>query len=291
MKNSDPHKKRGGWKQTDYQKEISRKLMFKLRQEQPEKFVRRKPKVAAETSAAPVQSPPASAPPVQTPPSKPVQSPPQTMPGATPVPTTPEIKPDTTLFGAEEVQPPKIDGGNTPPPVGAPPGTPGSGSPGEPQGAPPESVKKYAVIVWGMIVKICTTIFGDGFKPIILKSETGEVLYDENAEGVKVWWNWLVSIGVRAFSPLVELWIFMIAYFTIRFPLIVARFRKKKGSAGQPAPTGTEPQAGPETQRRPAPDKPQATETPPSTTPKPPPPKEPPQATEQELADAGEQFR
>jgi hypothetical protein len=91
-------------------------------------------------------------------------------------------------------------------------------------------------MIWGMIVKVCTSIFGDGFKPITIKSETGEIIYDENSEGIKVWWNWLVSIGIKVFSPVVELWMFMLAYFAIRFPLIVARFKRKKPATTPPEP-------------------------------------------------------
>jgi hypothetical protein len=285
MNNSVPRKKhKGGWKQSNYQKTVSRKVMLRLRREQPEKFVHRKPKPIADP-AAPVKTQPE--PEIKTTPAAPPsQTPPQPSPTTNPVPALPEIKPDTTLFGDEEVQPPKIDGGATPPPVEALPGTPGSGSPGE-LAAPPESVKKYAVLVWGMIVKVCCAIFGEGFKPIILKSETGEVLYDESAEGVKVWWNWLVSVGIKTFSPLVELWIFMIAYFTIRFQLIVARFRKKK----QSAPTGSPPPGETEKPAPPAPDKTQPTGTAPPMTPEPAPKREAPQATQEELSEGEENFR
>lgn len=253
--------------------------MLRLRREQPEKFVsRKKVKPPEEKPAAPVPAT-ASPPPVAPAPVPATVSPLPTMP------SMPEIKTDNELFGNEEVQPPKIEGANPPPPIQAPPATETPAPP------PPESVKKYAVVVWGMIVKICCTIFGDGFKPITLKSETGEVLYDENAEGVKVWWNWLVSIGVKTFSPIVELWVFMISYFTIRFPLIVARFRKKKPAGEQPAPTATVPPAG---QERPAPppsNRPPLTKTPPPESPEQTPPTQPPPATEAERAEAGEDFR
>ena len=151
------------------------------------------------------------------------------------------VNSDTTLFGTETVPPPKLETGSQPaPPPQPPPGTPGTGAPAPavtaPAGEAQPDVKKYAVMIWGMIVKVCTSIFGDGFKPITIKSETGEIIYDENSEGIKVWWNWLVSIGIKVFSPVVELWMFMLAYFAIRFPLIVARFKRKKPATTPPEP-------------------------------------------------------
>ena len=120
---------------------------------------------------------------------------------------------------------------------------------------------------------------------MVLKSETGEVLYDENAEGIKVWWNWLVSIGVKAFSPVVELWMFMLAYFAIRFPLIVARFRKKKPATTPPAPPteATTPPAQAENRESPPPQ-------PREPAPQPTPTAAAPAATEAERAQAVESL-
>jgi hypothetical protein len=266
-------KKKGSWggkHQSEKQKRISSETLKRLRREQPEKFVHHKKK-----TVQPV-TPPAEVKPevkIETPPAPiPVPIPPPPPPAPIEIPPVSQSQPDTVLFGPEQVPPPKIEAGLPPtPPPAPPPNTPGTGLPTvEPTPTPPQEVKKYAVLVWGMIVKTCCAIFGDGFKPILMKSDTGEILYDENAEGVKVWWNWLVSIGVRAFSPVVELWMFMVSYFALRFPLIIARFRKKKPSASPPAPAaapGTAPEQPPKTAAgtEPAPESKETKQPPPAT--------------------------
>ena len=278
------HKNKTGRHQTAHQKAVSRETLLRLRKEHPEKFIRKKkvqlppgePTLEAKP-AAPITAPaPAPEPQIK----KEQQPAPLSITSPSP---SPKIQSDEVLFGHEEVQPPKIESGIPSPPPTPPPGSPGTGSPATPIAPPPPEARKYAVLVWGMVVKICCGIFGEGFKPLLIKSETGEVLYDENAEGVKVWWNWLVSIGVRAFSPVVELWMFMLAYFAIRFPLIVARFRKKK-----PAPTTSAPQDETEKpDRQPSgKDKQEAQPSPESKEPPASPPA--PQATQEERASAVE---
>jgi hypothetical protein len=239
--------KKKKFKQSQHQKDVARATMARLRKEQPEKFRgnRRKPKPA--DPAPEIKPVPTEAQALRQPAAQPT-NPPAVSPATLPEPARvghENVQPmpvnsDTTLFGTETVPPPKIETGQPAPPPQPPPGTPGTGTAAPavtaPAGEAQPDVKKYAVMIWGMIVKICTSIFGEGFKPITIKSETGEVIYDENAEGIKVWWNWLVSIGVKVFPPVVELWMFMLAYFAIRFPLIVARFRKKKTATTPPAP-------------------------------------------------------
>ena len=60
-------------------------------------------------------------------------------------------------------------------------------------------------MIWSMIVQLCCSIFGDGFKPVVIKDAAGKVIYDEDTEGIKVWVNYLASIGIKVFSPVVEL--------------------------------------------------------------------------------------
>ena len=95
-------------------------------------------------------------------------------------------------------------------------------------------------MIWSMIVQLCCSIFGDGFKPVVIKDAAGAVIYDEGAEGIKVWVNYLASIGIKIFSPVVELWIFMASYVGLRAGLIVQKFKRKKAGAqstGQKAPS------------------------------------------------------
>ncbi len=247
---------------SEKQRAASRERMIRMRREHPEKFVaqntghKRKPKMNTPEISAPAPAP------VENPPPKPVANIPAPAPGpvithapvaSAPAPVPPEIqvaaspvKPDTEIFGSETVTPPKIDANIPPPPTKPPDGTPGSSpaAPGapvgsaQPPGTPdPADSRKYAVFIWNAIVQVCYAVFGEGFKPMPpIKGPSGEVIYDEAAEGVKVWWNFLVHVGIKAFSPVVELYIFMGTYFAMRFPLILAKFKKKKPATGTPPP-------------------------------------------------------
>lgn len=126
-----------------------------------------------------------------------------------------------------------------PPPADqAGPETAGSATaaPPPPQDAGPKADgAKYGAMIWAMIVQLCCSIFGDGFKPVVIKDAAGAVIYDEGAEGIKVWVNYLASIGIKIFSPVVELWIFMASYVGLRAGLIIQKFKRKKAGA---QPTG-----------------------------------------------------
>ena len=176
---------------------------------------------------APTMTPPVSSTPPSRPPAPaPIPPPPKAEP-VLPGPATP----DTAIFGASTPPPPKVDapppGAPPVPPPQPPPGTPGS----EPAPAPEADGGKYGAMIWAMIVKLACAFFGPGFEPIVIKDSAGKVIYDEAAEGTKVWINYLASIGVKVFSPVVELWIFMGSYFGLRVGLIVQKFRRKKGAA------------------------------------------------------------
>jgi hypothetical protein len=278
---------------SEKQRAASRERMIRMRREHPEKFVaqntghHRKPKVNTAEISTPAPAP------VENPPPKPVANIPTPAPAPVithapvapaPAPVLPEIpvaaspvKPDTEIFGSETVTPPKIDANIPPPPTNPPGGSPGSPSaaPGAPLNPPPPPAaapadsRKYAVFIWQVIVKICCAVFGEGFQPVTIKSPDGEVLYDESAEGVKVWWNFLVHVGVKAFSPVVELYIFMGTYFAMRFPLIVAKFKKKKPATAPIPPR--EPSEKPQGETK--------TEAPKSPQPESPPPPAPRQTT------------
>ena len=135
--------------------------------------------------------------------------------------------PDTEIFGSETPPPPKLAEGSPTPP---PPPPPGSDPAPPPQASAQDenSVAKYAMMIWGMIVTMCCAVFGDGFQPQVMKSATGEVLYDEAKEAIRVWTNYLITLGVTAFSPIVELWIFLSMYFGLRIGIVINRFRRKK---------------------------------------------------------------
>lgn len=141
-------------------------------------------------------------------------------------------------------------------------------------------------MIWAMIVRLCVGIFGPGFEPMCIKDAAGKVIYDEGAEGTKVWVNYLASIGVKVFSPVVELWIFMASYIGLRTGLIIARFRKKKTGAPLSPPTGTEAPGSPtEKSTSPGDKSPQQTQpaAPPANMP--PPPSAAPAVGEVDLGD------
>lgn len=195
-------------------------------------------------AAAPAQAPkvlPTEAPPVGASETKPATAAPvAAAPAPASAPPEPRIIDERELFSppppASEIPP--LD--SSAPPAGqAPP----------PQDAGPKADgAKYGAMIWSMIVQLCCSIFGDGFKPIIVKDAAGAVIYDEGAEGIKVWVNYLASIGIKVFSPVVELWIFMGSYLGLRAGLIIQKFknRKKRGeqtsAPKSPSPESSKPE-------------------------------------------------
>jgi hypothetical protein len=168
---------------------------------------------------------------------KPVPAAPVIIPAA-PVSPLPQIVDEREIFSPAPPPPPP----GTEQPLPGPEPTPAGAS--QPAPAPDASGAKYGAMIWTMICKLCVGIFGPGFEPIMVKGPDGTVVYDENAEGIKVWVNYLASIGVKVFSPVVELWIFMGSYLGLRAGLIIQKFRnRKKGGAaagGQKEPPPTE---------------------------------------------------
>ena len=182
--------------------------------------------VSETTAAAPAAAPATAAPSAPTPAA--VSAPAPTPAGS---PPAPQVVSEADIFSP----PPPAD--QTPPENAGP----GPGSPPPPQDAGPKADgAKYGAMIWSMIVQLCCSIFGDGFKPVVIKDAAGAVIYDEGAEGIKVWVNYLASIGIKIFSPVVELWIFMASYVGLRAGLIVQKFKRKKAGAqstGQKAPS------------------------------------------------------
>jgi hypothetical protein len=153
----------------------------------------------------------------------------------TPGPATP----DSAIFGASTPPPPKVDAtspGSPPPPPPEPPqGTPGVSAP--PLAPPPPDNLGLATIVWTMLVNLFVAIFGPAWLP---------TSKDETEMCVSAWRGYFESIGIKPFSPLVNLWLAMFAYAAPRFGSIVAKFRKKK-----PTPPGAAPApAGPELEKK-----------------------------------------
>ena len=176
---------------------------------------------------------------------------------------TPSVSPPApqTVSEADIFSPPPM-ADQAGPETAAPPPPP-------PQDAGPKADgAKYGAMIWSMIVQLCCSIFGDGFKPVVIKDAAGAVIYDEGAEGVKVWVNYLASIGIKIFSPVVELWIFMASYVGLRAGLIVQKFKRKKSGAPASADKGQSPPEakapGAEAPKEtPPPPPPPATSTPP----------------------------
>ena len=195
--------------------------------------------------AANAETKPAAAAPVAVPPvPSPSQAPPDVPAATLNLGSSPAL-PDTQIFGASTPPPPKVDATSPDapplPPPEPPAGTPGAPSPTSAPGPVTEADGgKYGAMIWAMIVRLCVGIFGPGFEPMCIKDAAGKVIYDEGAEGTKVWVNYLASIGVKVFSPVVELWIFMGSYVGMRTGLVIARFRRKKTAAQPSPPTGTE---------------------------------------------------
>jgi len=180
--------------------------------------------VSETTAAAPAAAPATAAPSAPTPAA--VSAPTATTTGSPPAPQT--------VWEADIFSPP-LPADQAGPETAAPP---------PPQDAGPKADgAKYGAMIWSMIVQLCCSIFGDGFKPVVIKDAAGAVIYDEGAEGVKVWVNYLASIGIKIFSPVVELWIFMASYVGLRAGLIVQKFKRKKAGAQSTAPKEAPPQS------------------------------------------------
>jgi len=180
--------------------------------------------VSETTAAAPAAAPATAAPSAPTPAA--VSAPTATTTGSPPAPQT--------VWEADIFSPP-LPADQAGPETAAPP---------PPQDAGPKADgAKYGAMIWSMIVQLCCSIFGDGFKPVVIKDAAGAVIYDEGAEGIKVWVNYLASIGIKIFSPVVELWIFMASYVGLRAGLIVQKFKRKKAGAQSTAPKEAPPQS------------------------------------------------
>ena len=243
--------------------ETTSEHMRRLRKEFPKKFgmqkghkVIKKKFTAADVAAAEkkarsevlaeveaqkkIEPPPPMTPPVSS-------APPSPSPAPAPIPPAPKAEPvlpgPATVDERELFSPAPPPDPNAPPPENVPPPTPAA----TPSAGASQDGSKYGAMIWAMIVKLCVAIFGNGFEPIVIKDSAGNVVYDESAEGVKVWVNYLASIGVKVFSPVVELWIFMASYLGLRAGLIVQKFRRKKTGAQPNAPKGT-PESAPKSE-------------------------------------------
>lgn len=185
---------------------------------------------------------------------------------APPQPATPNLNPplapavpDTKIFGSETPPPPKLDPHAEPVPPPPPPGnTPGAPGPA-PAPEPAQDNLGLATIVWTMLVNLFVGIFGPTWLP---------TSKEESDMCVGAWKAYFESIGIKPFSPLVNLWLAMFAYVAPRFGSIVAKFRKKKTTLEE-SPRGSPPDTSAKKEPSPAPAAP-APEKKPAVPPAPP---------------------
>jgi len=228
---------------------------------------------AVEKAVAKLQTPPAPAPVTAPAPAIPAPQIPAPAPAVAPPPATAPLDipmsnptpspavPDTKIFGSETPPPPKVDPNADPVAPPLPPGVTPSGPGPAPAAEPPPDNLGLATIVWTMLVNLFVGIFGPTWRPTSA---------EENEMCVSAWRAYFESIGIKPFSPLVNLWMAMIAYSAPRFGSIVAKFRKKK------KPLAESPRGGPPEStegKEPSPEPPPAPE--PKSTPPPPGPPAP----------------
>jgi hypothetical protein len=298
-KNPDKPGAKTGWHQSDKQKAKAREVMIRLRRERPDRFTsdarRRKPKPPAPMPAAPPIPEPTPQP---TPPPAPALPPSWSWPceaveGPQPpaAPNFMTVQPDTELFGTENVPPPKAD--QTPPPGSQPtPGAPTTGSQPGPTGLHttvlPADTRALAVLVWTMILNLLAVLFGPAMYPRKKGDGPNEVPYDENEMVIGAWMDYFVSIGLKPLSPVMNLWLAILAYMLPRAQFVVITVKKWFS----PKARGQQTERTPSPAETPPPETPPSKEESPSSPPEPSPP-EPEQgklATREEAAAAAADF-
>ena len=247
-----------GFKQSEKQKAKAREVMLRLRRERPDRFTsdarRRKPK------------PPAPIPTGNSTPEPTPQPIPATAPVSAPAakPDFMTVQPDTELFGTENVPPPRADQPPPPPgslpPGGQPGGTPPPGAQQGPTGQHttvlPADTRALATMVWTMLLNLLAVIFGPAMYPRKKGDGPNEVPYDENEMVIGAWMDYFASIGLKPLSPVMNLWLAILAYMLPRAQFVVLTVKRWFN------PRAREPQNA----RTPSPDETPAPKTPPEKT-------------------------
>ena len=172
------------------------------------------------------------------------------------------VQPDTELFGTENVPPPKMDQLPPPPgslpPGGQPGGTPPPGPDQQPSGMHttvlPKDTRALAVMVWTMILNLLAVIFGPAMYPRKVGNGPGEVPYDENEMVIGAWMDYFASIGLKPFSPAVNLLLSILAYMLPRAQFVILTVKKwfsprasgQRTERKQPSDEPTQPEGQPE---------------------------------------------
>ena len=217
--------------------------MKRLRQEFPLKFRGRppgsknkKPKITQADVDAAVDKAVTAALKNSTPPPAPAQAPATPAPApAVPVATAPldipMSNPQPQIVSEAEIFSPVPPPDPNAPPPPPQPEIPPAGPP--PAAEPSQDNLGLATIVWTMLVNLFVGIFGPTWLP---------TSKEESEMCVSAWKAYFESIGIKPFSPLVNLWLAMFAYVAPRFGSIVAKFRKKKTTLEE-SPRGAPPES------------------------------------------------
>lgn len=144
------------------------------------------------------------------------------------------VQPDTELFGTENVPPPRADQLPPPsgslPPGGQPGGTPPPGAEQGPTGLHttvlPADTRALATMVWTMILNLLAVLFGPAMYPRKKGDGPNEVPYDENEMVIGAWMDYFASIGLKPLSPVMNLWLAILAYMLPRAQFVVITVKK-----------------------------------------------------------------
>lgn len=114
-------------------------------------------------------------------------------------------------------------------------------------------------MVWTMLLQLLAILFGPAMYPRKKGEGPGEVPYDENEMVIGAWMDYFASIGLKPLSPVMNLWLAILAYMLPRAQFVVITVKKWFS----PKARGTQTARTPSSNETPAP------ETPPEKTPSP----------------------
>ena len=117
----------------------------------------------------------------------------------------------------------------------------------------PKDTRALAVMVWTMILNLLAVIFGPAMYPRKVGNGPNEVPYDENEMVIGAWMDYFASIGLKPFSPAVNLLLSILAYMLPRAQFVILTVKKwfnprapgqhteRKPQSDEPTPPGEPP--------------------------------------------------
>ena len=125
----------------------------------------------------------------------------------------------------------------------------------------PKDTRALAVMVWTMILNLLAVIFGPAMYPRKVGNGPNEVPYDENEMVIGAWMDYFASIGLKPLSPVMNLWLSILAYMLPRAQFVVitvkgwfnAKAREPRTARTPTSDEAPAPEKTPETPEQPSP--------------------------------------